>query len=201
MCLLKAMSDRFLLLTAQINGLAKPRDCDYQYLAEWLRRPTGGDGFLKSVEAQAWKEPHQFDLVLSALQSKETDRFAQFMSDKITPCYHRLIGQRLHKQVSDEHMLETWEYKQGRFVFLCDLICMLLASAVPTISIFVLYFQRNTIRRVLTTVTVMSFIVSAIMTFIVQARRVDVFAATMAFAAVQVVFLGGQSCQNQTSRT
>jgi hypothetical protein len=40
-------------------------------------------------------------------------------------------------------------------------------------------------------ITAMSFIFSVVMTFIVQGRRVEVFAATTAFAAVQVVFLGG----------
>lgn len=39
----------------------------------------------------------------------------------------------------------------------------------------------------------MSFIFSVTMTIIVQGRRVEAFAATMAFAAVQVVFLGGQN--------
>jgi len=39
----------------------------------------------------------------------------------------------------------------------------------------------------------MIFVFSVIMTFIVQGRRVVVFAATTAFAAVQVVFLGGQN--------
>jgi hypothetical protein len=43
-------------------------------------------------------------------------------------------------------------------------------------------------------ITAMSFVFAVIMTFIVQGRRVDVFAATTAFAAVQVVFLGSQSC-------
>jgi hypothetical protein len=40
-------------------------------------------------------------------------------------------------------------------------------------------------------ITAMSFLFSFIMTAIVRGRRADVFAATTAFAAVQVVFIGG----------
>lgn len=89
-------------------------------------------------------------------------------------------------------MLDTWCYRKSRFTVLGDVICMLLSFLVPTVSIFVLYHQRSTVAR-LSIITAMSFVCSVVMTFVVQGRRVDVFAATTAFAAVQVVFLSGQN--------
>jgi hypothetical protein len=42
-------------------------------------------------------------------------------------------------------------------------------------------------------ITAMSFIFSVAMTIIARGRRVEAFAATIAFAAMQVVFLGGRN--------
>ena len=55
---------------------------------------------------------------------------------------------------------------------------------------FVLCLLKSMLAR-LSVITAMSFAFAVVMTFIVQGRRVEVFAATTAFAAVQVVFLGG----------
>ena len=192
--------DELLLLSAQVKSLAKPRGRDYRYLNSWLKRSTCGNSFLQSVEADAWRPRYESDLVLSACRSTQGDRFADFMCDNVIPIYHRYIGQRLQDPVSDETMLDTWKYNQKVFVVLGDIICMLLSSMVPTISIFVLNFQKSTIAR-LTIITALSFVCSAVVTSVVQARRVDVFAATFAFAAVQVVFLNGQNTQNCTRST
>jgi hypothetical protein len=67
---------------------------------------------------------------------------------------------------------------------------MILSSLIPTVSIYALYFLESLIMR-LAVITAMSFIFSFVMTVVIQGRRADVFAATTAFAAVQVVFLGG----------
>ena len=82
-----------------------------------------------------------------------------------------------------------WEYKSELFVVLGNIICMILSALVPTASIICLYLVSSMIAR-LTVVSGMSFLFSFVMTVIVQGRRVEVFAATTAFAAVLVVFVG-----------
>ena len=67
---------------------------------------------------------------------------------------------------------------------------MLLASLLPVLSIFVLYYLERMLWR-LVAITFFSLIFSVVMTFVVQGRRYDSFAATTAFAAVQVGFVGG----------
>jgi cellulose synthase/poly-beta-1,6-N-acetylglucosamine synthase-like glycosyltransferase len=190
--LLKGVTDEALLRTAEIKRLAKPLSCDFEYLREWLERPQAGNHFLRGIEADAWRPEHLADLVVLSRPPKDRDRFAQFMSDTVVPWFHRRIGHKLLKPVSESKVCDTWEYNAKIFVFLGNFICMLLSAIVPSISIFVLCFLESMIAR-LSVVTAMSFIFSVIMTFIVQGRRVDVFAATTAFAAVQVVFLGGQN--------
>jgi hypothetical protein len=124
--------------------------------------------------------------------SQETDQVAQYMSDKIVPWYHFRIGQRFQNPVSGE-WTKIWQYSDKVFVILGNLICMLLSSVVPVVSIFALYFVKSMVAR-LAVIAGMSFTFSMIMTFIAQGKRVDVFAAATAFAAVLVVFVGGQNC-------
>jgi hypothetical protein len=185
-------ADEALLQTAKIKALAKPQTWAYEYLKEWFARALGGNNFLKGDEADAWTAEHMHDLVVLSRSSKEIDQFAQFMSDGILPLFHHRVGQKLKDPIPESKIHDTWEYKQKIFVVLGNVICMVLSALVPSISIFVLYFLKSMVVR-LGVIMAMSFIFSVIMTFIVQGRRVDVFAATTAFAAVQVVFLGGQN--------
>ena len=69
-------------------------------------------------------------------------------------------------------------------------MCLVLSSIIPTLSIFLLYYIQRMLTR-LVIIAVMSFIFSMIMMVIVGGRRADVYAASTAFAAVQVVFVGG----------
>ena len=144
---------------------------------------------MKGLEAEPW-EPHcGADLVALWGRQEERDQFAQYLSDKIVPWYHHHIGHRNKKPIAAEDWDRVWEYRSEIFVVLGNIICMILSALVPTASILSLYFVKSMIAR-LAIVAGMSFLFSFVMTVIVQGRRVDVFAATTAFAAVQVVFVG-----------
>jgi hypothetical protein len=111
------------------------------------------------------------------------------LSDKILPWYHRYLGGRKKKPANFDNDLDNiWEYKQEVFVGLANLICMVLSSLIPTTCIFALHFVKSMVAR-LAVITAMSFAFSFVMMFVVRGRRVEIFAATTAFAAVQVVFV------------
>jgi hypothetical protein len=184
-------TDDTLLQTAQIKALAKPQTWAYEYLKEWFARALGGNNFLRGDEADAWTTENMHDLVVLSRLSKDRDHFAEFMIDSLLPSFHQNIGQKLKNPIPESKIHDTWEYKQKIFVVLGNVICMVLSALVPSISIFILCSLKTMVAR-LGVITAMSFVFSIVMTFIVQGRRVDVFAATTAFAAVQVVFLGGQ---------
>lgn len=181
-----------LIQTAEIKALGRPQTWAHDYLKEWFARPWGGNNFLRGVEADAWRPEYVPDLIVLSHSSKDRDHFAQFLSDTFLPSFHRRIGQKFKNPIPESKVYRTWEYKQKIFVVLGDVICMVLSALVPSISIFVLSFLNDMVARLIV-ITAMSFAFSVIMTLIVQGRRVDVFAATTAFAAVQVVFLGGQN--------
>jgi hypothetical protein len=85
-----------------------------------------------------------------------------------------------------------WEYKRTVFVLLADASCAILSSAIPIISICLLYYIQGVFKK-LVVVAIMNFLFSFVMAIGIRARRVEVFAASTGFAAVQVVFIGGVS--------
>ena len=94
----------------------------------------------------------------------------------------------------EEIFAGMWEYKTGRVKEVGNSLCMLLSALVPATSVFVLYFMPSTVIR-LGAIAVMSFIVSLLMTFVIRGSRGETFAATTAFGALMVVFLGGTNVE------
>jgi hypothetical protein len=103
--------------------------------------------------------------------------------------YHRYIGHRFHKKVGDHDLGDLWHYKDGTFVFLGNVACILLSSLLPSACIFSLFYAHRMLIRLIL-ITCFTFVFSIVMTFVVQARRQDIFTAALALAAVQVVFVG-----------
>jgi hypothetical protein len=191
------MKDTLLMQTADVHRLAQPLECDLKFLREWLELPHGGDFFLKGLEAEPWEPHYTADLVVLSGRQEERDHFAQYLSDKIVPWYHHYIGHRKKNPVPAKDWGRVWEYKDEMFVVLGNIICMTLSALVPAASIVCLYFVKSMVAR-LAIVSGMSLLFSLVMTVIVQGRRVDVFAATTAFAAVQVVFVGSANFTSNT---
>lgn len=169
-------------------SIPQPRPFLVNFFRYWLEWERGGDNFLQGIEADPYQEDHTDDLVTLSSQTG-SDSFAQYLCDTLLPTYHRLIGQLTRPTYDDEEQGKLWQYRPETFVVLGDLVCALLSATIPVTAIFVLYFVRNMLNR-LTVVTVLSFFFSFIMATVCRGHRVDVFAATLAFAAVQVVFVG-----------
>jgi hypothetical protein len=127
--------------------------------------------------------------IFTLSQLDEKDDLAQSLSEKFLPWYHRYFGRRQKRSVNSKNDLDNIsQYKHEVFVALGNITCMVLSSVIPTTSIFALRFAKSMVAR-LAVITIMSFIFSFVMMAIVRGRRVEVFAATTAFAAVQVVFV------------
>ena len=66
---------------------------------------------------------------------------------------------------------------------------MVMASALPTTSIIALYFIRTVIWR-LVFIILYGGVFSTCLSFFTDAKRVEIFASSVALASVQVVFVG-----------
>lgn len=71
-----------------------------------------------------------------------------------------------------------------------DFICAFFSFGISTVSIVVLYYVQPMGAR-LALVSVFNPVFALTMMFVVGHRRGETFAATAAFAAVQVIFVGG----------
>jgi hypothetical protein len=153
--------------------------------------PQGGNFFLQGFEADPWEPPYSADLVVLSSGGQKDD-LARYIREKMAQWYHNHVRRYLPRP--SENGEQKWsgfsEYSDQTFVTIGNLVCMVLSSLVPTSSIFALYFIKSIVAR-LAIITVTSLLFSFVMTVIAQGNRVDVFAATTAFATVQVVFVGG----------
>lgn len=122
--------------------------------------------------------------------NRRTDRFAAWVGNTLIPVYHRKLGHRIHQKKDDDILGPRYFYNDGLFVAIGNIACTVLSSIIPSTSIVILYYIQNMLVRLLVIVA-LSALFSLTMSFAAQGHRYEVFAATTAFAAVQVVFVGG----------
>lgn len=176
----------------KINQLSSPRKYDFNFLHRWLGHRCGGDLFLQGIEADPYEQHNLGDLVVLSGGSESGDSLVEYLCAKLVPIYHNLLGHKIHRPMMDGVFDDMWEYKRDIVKELGNSLCMLLSALVPAASIFTLYFLRSMVAR-LAAIASMSLLFSLLMTFIIRGSRGETFAATTAFAALQVVFLGGSS--------
>ncbi|KAK8133175.1 hypothetical protein PG999_001348 [Apiospora kogelbergensis] len=85
-----------------------------------------------------------------------------------------------------------WCYSDRQIRFAINVIGSGASSLLPILSIIALFFVKDTLAR-LGLVCVFTVIFSLCMLTATHCRRVEIFAATAAFASVQVVFIGTTS--------
>lgn len=68
------------------------------------------------------------------------------------------------------------------------MVASVLASALPVLSIVILYWVRSTKVR-LGLIAVFNIVLSFVLAWFTSAKRAEVFAVSAAFSAVQVVFV------------
>jgi hypothetical protein len=180
--MLKSASDVFRLEKTSRKSL--------QTLRDWLGRDDGGQSFLKDnmLESDPWTMPaNEHDLIV--LDNKEADGFADLVTDHVLAVWHYVVGRHLSHAEEDPNLGKIWRYERATLTMIGNIICMLFSFIIPTVSIFVLD-NITTMRNRLIFVSVFIFLFAFTMMFVVGIRRDQVFAATAAFAAIQVVFVG-----------
>lgn len=185
----------FLLQYQKLCALHGPSKHDVECLREWLTRPECGDNFLQGVERDILhprderylENQRASDLVTLSREAVERDFFSQWISDELLGRFHKLIGHRFKKPFDAESGL--YHYRKGNVRAISHLVGILLASLIPAASIFTLYFVPHMTDR-LGVILAYSALFSICLGLFTTARRVEIFAATAAFASVQVVFVG-----------
>ncbi|EXJ78616.1 hypothetical protein A1O1_09017 [Capronia coronata CBS 617.96] len=182
---------------ASLQRLAPVKKADLLPLHECLGMPYGsGRHFLRAHEFETWDEEHIHDLASLDGSNTRKDALSKLIDKLLRRVYHPVMGRKLHDPLSVE---EAWAshgqprpivyYPDGHVSVAIDTLSTILASVLPALSAFGLFFIQDPLIRMVAIVAC-TVLFSTILTLVARPTRAECFAITSAFAAVLVVFLG-----------
>jgi len=168
--------------------MTKPRKHDLEVLRQCITDVHTSD-YLLGKEQEAWTDPAKISDLIAISPVETFDPLTQWLVDSFLAVYHRLLGHK-HKTASDPDA-DLYTYDDDHIRFPIAALSTALASALPIVAIVVLYFVTSMGWR-LGIIALFTTFFSLALTILTKATRIENFAATAAFAAVQVVFIGTQ---------
>lgn len=178
----------------------EPDACDLNFLQSWLQDTQGGDNFLKRYGAEGFAWSHKDKNEYFSLNQRP-DRLAAWLGNNVVPQYYHEVRSRIRSPSKRNKFgpYEFWRVEDSRLVVLANVVTTVVSSVIPCLSIIVLYYVQSMLARLIS-IAVFGAVFSLIMSSVSQGRRYEVFAASTAFAAVQVVFVGGTDNANNAGR-
>ncbi|ETS76968.1 hypothetical protein PFICI_10842 [Pestalotiopsis fici W106-1] len=185
----------------QISKFPGPEPHELHKFQSWLREPRLGGVYLVGRDHDTWAQGADLMSLSSPLHP---NRISRFITNKVLPVYHHFVNSammdrvrqslsRSNRPTRPSHAdADIVTYEDSRLIAVSNFICTVIASLLPILAIIVLYFVENMGSR-LGLVGVFSVVFSSALWFMNDGELVEVFGATSAFAAVQVVFIGTSS--------
>jgi len=168
---------------------------------DWLQHP-------ENTVYAVWednREPIQKDLVTLNQEFKQQDPFTKFFISSFIDWWHTIYSRfavRTHTSVrcaKDTAILTSTQkadtdfdeyiYSEKAISRYMNAVVMVVASGLPTCSIVALYYIHSMLWR-LVFIILFGGVFACALAIFTDARRVDVFLASVAMASVQVVFVG-----------
>ncbi|KAJ8121593.1 hypothetical protein ONZ43_g1993 [Nemania bipapillata] len=147
-----------------------------------------------SWDWRTWEVCDESDLI--TFEDSTMDRFTSLVTYTIVDIYHKLIGRHIHNtrekstlplNYADHRHTVTYTHKSiARFT---QAFTVFIASTLPIAAIVILYIVENMATR-LGIIALLTGLFSVSMSLLTMAALQEIFAATAAFAAVLVFFLG-----------
>ncbi|KAL2066006.1 hypothetical protein VTL71DRAFT_2077 [Oculimacula yallundae] len=188
--------NEMLLQVSKVESLKDPHEADLHLIHRWLQglKPGEGNSFLRGAERFTWSdelEPNEFFVVKT--EQSEADAATGKTVDWLITNYNRIVGRKALRHA--DQALGVIQYSGLKTT--AKFIITLLSSMLPALSILGLYFEKDLLKRIGIMIG-MTFAFAAALTFGTSARRIEIFSATAAFAAVEVVFIGSTDVGNGT---
>ncbi|GME65638.1 uncharacterized protein LTHEOB_8511 [Neofusicoccum parvum] len=176
-----------LLQQIKLAAVEPPGTFDMQYLQQYLESREMSDGILSGADRTLWgsidKPDDRAKDLLSLLCRHSEDFFSKWVTEKVVT---KLIKLRYGSESSRERDLRN--YKDNKVLRWTFLFASVLASALPVVSIAILYCVHSLKAR-LGLIATFNVLLSFVLATFTSAKRAEVFAVAAAFAAVQVVFV------------
>ncbi|KAI1445732.1 hypothetical protein F5Y02DRAFT_98910 [Annulohypoxylon stygium] len=174
-------------LQHMIANFEPPNEQDFKFLQTWMKTPSMGNVYLLGADSDTWENYDAAELICLK-PSMTNSLMARFCANTLVKWYHHLAGYRFKKPDTLDIHHNTVNYSQEGTLRFSILIGTVFASLLPVASIAVLYSLDNMTTRLIVT-GVFTAIFSLGLGLLTNVRMVEIFSATAAFAAVQVVFV------------
>ncbi|KAJ4007375.1 hypothetical protein NW766_010059 [Fusarium irregulare] len=164
---------------SELSKLPTPQASQLLSLQNWLKDPVGGAVLIaktEDAESHTWDHKDVSSYITLRKPDGESDLFTQLIMDIVSMILHPLLGRFKAGRVVDlEYGLTT--YSDSKLIRLSNLFAVVVSSALPVLTIFVLNTVKSTNTRLGLTVvfTVMFAVALEVFT---SAKRVEIFAAT-----------------------
>ncbi|KAL4867944.1 hypothetical protein BDV12DRAFT_197804 [Aspergillus spectabilis] len=170
---------------AQILRLKKPHEQDLSVFRHWL----DGYAFCSTVaEFDQWfgeNDENTEDLVTLSGRYENVDSLTRWVFRVFIPWFHDLVG---YKHARGDIETGTVYYDDEKIIRATRVTSTITSSVLPASSMLVLYLVDDMVLRLII-IILYNVGFSIVIGLLAKARRVEVFAASTAFAAVQVAFI------------
>ncbi|KAK1761149.1 hypothetical protein QBC47DRAFT_397123 [Echria macrotheca] len=166
---------------------------------EWMTDPSRGNVFLAGLDRHIWDEPDIDDMVTLEPPSPES-KFTTDLTIGLVQAYNKVLGRHIHKPGAKDHLRKTIRYSDKGIFRVLKTLCTIIACLLPVGGIAVLYVIDNMPARI-GAVAGFTALFSITLSLLTSAPIHNVFAATSAFAAVLVVFVGTADLGRQPTNT
>ncbi|KAF2719953.1 hypothetical protein K431DRAFT_347565 [Polychaeton citri CBS 116435] len=180
--------NKALLQVYQINALPKPDKSNSDQLRNWISKARKKDLSLNAPEYFTWASENEDDLVTLAKES-DRDQFSKFFSGWVVRKYHALFGRHRKNRDWVDEEFGVARYSDRKMERVSVAFASVVASVLPVLAILILYVVKDTTNRIYITIA-MTFVFALALAMFTSAKHHEIFAATSAFAAVEVVFIG-----------
>ncbi|KAI1411525.1 hypothetical protein F5Y13DRAFT_191142 [Hypoxylon sp. FL1857] len=176
-----------LYLQHMVAKFGPPGKQDFKFLQTWMKTPSMGNVYLLGSDSDVWDNFDAEELVCLK-PNKANSLMARFCANTLVKWYHHLLGHRFRKPDTLDIHQDTVFYSQEGVLRFSMLIGTVFASLLLVGSIVVLYSIDNMTTR-LVIIGVFTATFSLGLGLLTNGKIVEIFSATAAFAAVQVVFV------------
>jgi hypothetical protein len=192
------VTDDFLLQNHAVNKLRPARRFDLECLRDVLKKePDIESGpFLCGAEAFTWSEENERDLVSLRDHNRDLDALSRLIDWLVQRVYYGLLGktppdQRLPvpRCWAPLHPTDLSSYPDEHLTPIVSIVTVVLASTLPSLSAFGLFWITNPLIR-MGIVVLLSFLFSSALALVGVPRRIDAFVASSTYIAVLLVFVG-----------
>lgn len=172
-----------------------PTADDRKTLWQWLCSEDEKPGGLavEGCEVRPWDLSRYKDVVLLGSQP---DRLDRYFGKWFTIPYHSLVRRWRKPHTDEEKAFGLRNYDQKYFVRVADIFAILASALVPAASMLVLYIVHPMWWR-FGIIVAFLLVFAAVVMLCFNVGRANTFAATLAFAAIQVVFVQGVDGKGQ----